>query len=109
MMYDFNGFNIPIVSNTKTIPHKIACTYKAGENSASTHNASGTIAKPRIKIRKTAGPSALSFCDRSNPQWSHLSFKARLKRDGYKFPPWHLGHLHFIPCHNVFRNSSNLD
>lgn len=96
-----------MVNPIKTIPHKIACIYKAGEKTASTQRASGTIKKPKTKIKNTAGPSALSFFDKSKSQILHLFFKDKLKKDGYKSPFWHWGHLHWTPCQNVLRNSSN--
>lgn len=76
------------------------CTHKGGLIKVSKTNAAGTNKNPKINIRKTAGPSALSLPAKSNPQLPQVLFNLRSKVAGYNRPNPHLGHRHESPVLN---------
>ena len=67
-----------------------------GSTIASKRSASGTSKNPRMKMTKTAGPSALSALLRSRPQAEQLS--ATVKKPSNTAPRPQRGHLHFSPA-----------
>ena len=94
MTNDLIGFSAPSVRMRPKLPQTSTCTQTGQPNFTSTIKASGTSRKPRKKIKNTAGPSALSLRLKSNPHWSHFSFKSNFRKPSWKILPWwHFGHV----------------